>query len=76
VFDRLREDVSLLQSEGHISASRYPLAMVWIETRIARRRMSLMMANEAVLMQAVIVSVLAGGEHLKGLLKGLQDADE
>ncbi len=34
----MREDVSYLKSQGHITANRYPLAMVWSEIETVRRR--------------------------------------
>lgn len=71
----MREDVSLLQSQGHSRAHRYPLARVWAEADTARRRMVNAVETDALVMQAVIGSALSkkGAAHLKALLKKLKD---
>lgn len=67
--------MSLLLAEGHADARRYPLAMVWSEARIVRRRVNDRISTEAVLMQTAIVAALAGGKHLTEALKDLRDGD-
>ena len=70
-----RTNASLLFAEGHPAARRYPLGFLWSEARIATRRANARMATEAVLMQAVVTTVLAGGDHLRELL-GRLNADD
>jgi hypothetical protein len=69
--------VSLLMSEGHPHASRYPLSKLWIETEIARERINARLATEATLIHSAIVAVLAPGgkgvENLNRQLKALSD---
>lgn len=67
--------MSLLLSEGHAHAARYPVAKVWGEARMVRKRHAARLTTEAVLQQAVIMSCLAkeGGEHLQAVLKELED---
>lgn len=70
----MREQVSLLLSEGHASARRYPLATIGIEANIARRRINNRMVTESTLMQACVGTVLGGKEgvrHFNDLIKGL-----
>lgn len=47
--------------------------MVWSEARFVRERLVDRQSTEAVLMQAAIVSSLAGGKHLKEALEDLRD---
>jgi hypothetical protein len=49
--------------------------MIWAEARIVRSRVNDRISTEAVVMQAVIASVLAGGSGLRDTLKGLRDGD-
>ena len=55
----LREQVSLLVAHGHPEARRYPVPMLWTETRIVRSRLNRDLANSAVLTQMAILSVLS-----------------
>lgn len=70
-----RTNVSLLLAEGHLAARRYPLGFMWSEARLVRRRLNARMATEAVLMQSVVASVIAGGDHLQALLGRLHADD-
>jgi len=66
--------VSLLLSEGHSNAQRYPLAMVGMEAEIARRRINNRIVTESTLLQACIGSVMNGKEgtrHYNKLIKEL-----
>jgi hypothetical protein len=62
---------------GHSDARRYPLARVWNEVRIARRRKVNHIEIDASVMQGVIGSVLSkdGAKHLKNTLKQLRESD-
>lgn len=74
-YDGLREQVSLLLSEGHVHARRYPLAMVGVEADIAMRRVNLAFVTQSTLMQACIGSVMngkKGGKHYQELIRKLQ----
>ena len=75
LYRNQRENVSLLRSEGHASASRYTLAFMWNEVRFVRKRINGRIATDAVMMNAVIAQAFAGGEHLKNLLEKLQDGE-
>lgn len=68
-----RREASLLLSEGHAAAWRYPLGKLWSEARFVRERWVGRTSTEAVVMQAAIVSALAGGKHLKDVLEDLRD---
>lgn len=71
----MREQVSLLRSQGHLDADDYPVARVWEETRMVVRRQNLMLASGATLLQGAIASLLSkeAGETLKNTLEGLTD---
>lgn len=68
---------SLLISEGHQHARRYPLAMLWSEAELVRERVNARIRTETTLMHAVIVSILSPSKdkkaqrHLDNLLKRL-----
>jgi len=52
--------------------------MVWAEARIARRRWTNRIETDAVVMQAVVGTVMGGKKgvsHLKATLKKLREAD-
>ena len=62
-------------SEGHTAARRYPVAMVWAEVDIAKRRINHQHITQSVLMQACIGSVINGkngGKQYQKLIKELQ----
>jgi hypothetical protein len=75
----LRTAVSLLFSEGHHNANRYPIARVWYETQIVNERVNNRIATETTLMHAAMVAVVApkgaGNKQLQKLLKGLRDGN-
>lgn len=67
--------MSLLLSEGHPAARRYPLIVVWQEAQLVRERNRLRMAEEAVMLHTVITAQMAKGGHrqLEKLLKDLRN---
>lgn len=70
----MRVDASLLLSSGHPHAKRYPLSTLWYEAQLVRERVNGLVATEAVMMDAVITSVLSpknGRQHLDKLLRKL-----
>lgn len=64
--------MSLLLAEGHTFARRYPVAMVWSETRFARRRINARISLEAIVMNAAVGAILAGPKHFQKVLKELE----
>ncbi|QMV29980.1 tail length tape measure protein [Providencia phage vB_PreS-PibeRecoleta] len=74
--NELRATVSFLLSEGHVSAMHYPLAYLWTESRIARRRINAQHVTQSLLMQSCIGAVLngkKGGKEYQKLIKELSD---
>jgi len=65
--------VSLLLGHGHQGATEYPVGVVWIEARLVRRRLRQALADEAVMLHAVIVGALANPKHLQSFLKELDE---
>jgi hypothetical protein len=65
--------VSLLLSEGHVNASKYPLRFLWNEVSFAQERMASRARTEAIIMQAAILSAIdkEGSRHFKELLEKL-----
>lgn len=51
----------------------YPIAMLYSEHSRVVKRSNGRLATEGVIMQAVVVSALSGGDHFKKLLKELTD---
>jgi hypothetical protein len=49
---------------------------MWGEARLAKRRENARIASEAVVMHAVISSIIGGGENLNKVLGRLTDGDE
>lgn len=68
--------MSLLRSEGHWQAARYPLGFMWNEVRFVRKRHYAKVSTDAVVMHTIIVQALSGGEHLKDLLEKMDDGNE
>ena len=68
--------MSLLVSEGHTHARRYPVCIVWTEATIAQQRLNQRMATEAVLVQGAILSALGGGKEFSKLIKDLTRGHE
>ncbi|AWY09488.1 tail protein [Ruegeria phage vB_RpoS-V16] len=50
---------SLLMAHGHPEARHYPVPMLWTETRIVRQRVNREFANQAVLTQMAVGSILS-----------------
>ena len=73
----LRRDVSLLLSEGHVSARDYPVAVVWSEARIVRQRQAARRKQDTALMQMTLASMFdkAAGKRLAKLLKRMDESD-
>lgn len=67
--------MSLLLSEGHTEADRYPLAKVWSEVYLARERIRDRISQETVLMHAAMVDVLGGKSTLKNTLEKMRDGE-
>lgn len=67
----------MLLSEGHTQARRYPLAFLWSEARIARQRINNRAVQDALVMQAVIGTILdkKGPGNLRKLLKEIENSD-
>jgi hypothetical protein len=63
--------VGLLLSQGHVGATRYPIAYLWNEVQFTRDRMNVVMASEAVIMKATISQAIWGTKELKELLEKL-----
>lgn len=61
----LRRQASLLLANGHPHARRYPLGMLWDESRIVVERINGVLATEAVLLRQAITSVFSD-EGAKG----------
>lgn len=71
----LREMVSLLLAHGHPEARRYPVPMLWTETRLVRQRVNRELANSTILTQMAINSVLSekAGKALTKRIKKLTE---
>ena len=65
----LRRDVSLLMDHGHPRAREYPIAVIWSESRIVRKREATRMQQEALLLHAAVAALLAGGDTFNEMLK-------
>ena len=78
-YRNIRVSVNLLLSQGHQSARRYPLAMVWYEAQIARERINHLIATEVTLMHSAMVAIMSpkgdGVRSLKKQLKVLRDGN-
>jgi hypothetical protein len=74
----LRRDVSLLLSEGHAHARRYPVAVAWSEANIVRKRNANRRVVDAVVSQLVLASNSGSkkaGKELQKLLEKVADSD-
>lgn len=67
--------MSFLLSEGHVSARRYPLGMMWTEVRIAQARTHGVIAANAVGFQMAAAALLdkKGGAAFKKWLESMTD---
>lgn len=72
----MREQVSLLLSEGHPHARRYPLATLWLEAQIVMRRHNQRFVTESLLMQGCIGTIMngkKGSKHYQEMIRKLSD---
>lgn len=65
--------MSLLLSQGHTQARRYPIAVVWSETRIIRQRESRQRQQEAILVQAAVATAIGQAFGNKDATKAFND---
>lgn len=74
-IDGLGRMTSLCQAHGHIEARRYPVPMLWKETRLVRERVNRDLANSAILTQMAIASVLTkeGGKAFNKHMRSLTE---
>lgn len=73
----IRRDVSLLLSEGHSEARRYPLGMVWTEARIVRERNTNRRVRDAAITQLVLSTLFSkkAGKELERTLNKVAESD-
>lgn len=73
----MRAKVSLLLSQGHSHARRYPLIVVWQEAQIVKERMDGLIATEVLAHYSANVAIHStskrAGQSFNDLIKGLQD---
>lgn len=71
----LREMANFLAAQGHPEARFYPLPVLWLEARMARRRINREMASEATLLRLAVASVLSkkAGSQFKDEIKRLTE---
>lgn len=62
----------MLLAHGHVDAYRYPLPVLWRETKIVRRRVNRDHVTQALLTQTAIASVF-GGKEFQKLIKTLSE---
>jgi hypothetical protein len=69
--------VSLLLSEGHADARRYPVAFAWSEARIVRQRNAFRRKEETALLQLAVGSILdkKAGKELAKLIERMDESD-
>lgn len=65
--------MSLLLEHGHHGASTYRVGDVWVEARLVRDRLRIDLADQAIMMHAVVVGALSDAKHLSKFLKEMQD---
>lgn len=70
-----RRDASLLIEHGHHDAQDYTLPQIWTEARLVRDRIKAALADQAVMMQAVVIGAISDPKYLKKFLKELTDGD-
>lgn len=70
--------MSLLLEHGHVHAQSYPIGMVWTEAAIVQQRLNEAAANQAVLTQSAVASLLStkAGSAFRETLKALRDEDD
>ena len=76
-YHGLRRDVSLLLSEGHAEARRYPVAVVWSEAHIIRERNAHRRMRDSAITQLVLSSLFSkkGSKELEKLLGKVAESD-
>lgn len=69
--------MSLLLSEGHAHARRYPVAVVWSEANIVRKRASNRRVRDTAVTQLVLGTLFSkkAGKELKDLLDKVAESD-
>ena len=71
--------MSLLLSEGHQNAAKYPIGKVWYEVEIVKERVNALISTEVTLLHAAMVAVVSpkgkGVTHFKKLLKELRNGN-
>lgn len=69
--------MSLLLSEGHTEARRYPIGMVWTEARFVRERNANRRTRDAAITQLVLGTLFSkkAGKELKELLGKAAESD-
>jgi hypothetical protein len=75
LYVQTRRDASLLRDHGHSNVEAYPLCEIWVEARLVRERLRFLLADQAVMMQAVVVGSMSDPKVLKNFLKDLTDGD-
>ena len=72
----IRRQVSVLLSEGHAQAPRYPIGMVWDECQLVVERQNRAHATEATLVQLAVSSILSkdGAKEFRKTLKRLNES--
>lgn len=68
--------MSLLLSEGHSEARRYPIGMVWSEARFVRERLSNRRIRDAAISQLLLGTLFNGKKAAKELKTLLEKAAE
>jgi len=65
--------VSFLRAQGHPNAGRYPLATLWAEAALARRRINMELVSQALLTQGAVASLLSqeGGKAFNEMIEGM-----
>ena len=69
--------MSLLLSEGHWEARRYPVAVVWSEVRIVRERNAMRRQRDTALMQMTVGSLFSkkASDAIPKLLDKVAESD-
>lgn len=66
----LRAQVSLLLANGHVNASRYPIARVWYEAQLVTERVNNQTLTEVTLLHAAMVAIMSPkGDGVRNLNK-------
>lgn len=71
-YRSLRVDVSLLLSEGHHHARRYPLIVLWQEAQVVRERVNSRIVTDATMIDSAIAANLNKPAR-KQFIKTLKD---